>query len=187
MPERTERKGVYRMLWRWSRRLLIVLAGLSCVLWYIVTAERNDCAHDIRVIEGPADGDYDAVRDEEICDWFGSSDDVRVNLQRRNFWQTRTLVFTYFPDYGPYESSQDPVIAWIRPDHLKIAVNLVFDVEYKALDVNGIKITYEIGHVGESCINPKNDVPLNPNNAVLQNRCENFTVMPKESIGGNKN
>jgi hypothetical protein len=129
----------------WARRGKLLIAIAAAVLLFREYEVSTHCIHQSRVFDGPRECNYDAVVDVDACEGFGGSVVVRVKLQSKSIWPSETSVFAY--DL----SDQPPVIAWITPDQMEVDVGSIEsldDIQYQLHDAHGIKISYNIRHVG---------------------------------------
>jgi hypothetical protein len=135
--------------WGWFR-MSIILAVVVCVLIFIRDAYlHSDCGHTSRTIFS-GNSKYEAVVEEEAC---GSGSTVTIKVRKRGAWFVETLVFAYTPT-NIYEKNRtwthDPVVSWLSPVELEIAIDRIGHIEREVTETHGIKIKYKIGSVDNS-------------------------------------
>jgi hypothetical protein len=133
---------------RWSRYLLrfLLWSGISMTvlilffcfhLWLYVNSGCGYCSRAV----SPQQGNFRAVMIGMCCD--GGCRDMVV-LRRVDGWWFDTKIFVYQPLHG----FPEPVITWLSPNELQIAVKSVADIYTQKTEARGIRITYQIGYPG---------------------------------------
>ncbi|MDR3560405.1 MAG: hypothetical protein P4N59_03035 [Negativicutes bacterium] len=97
-------------------------------------------------------GNFDAVVDDMSCDGFGGFEVIIVRLVSRGMWPIPdATIFVYNPTdaYRPrgVPWTHDPVVTWLSPNELQIAVDRVGQIRRQVSEARGIKIIYRIGSV----------------------------------------
>jgi hypothetical protein len=130
-------------VWRWVRIPVMSAVIIVMVLYFLMWMHANsDCGYSSRTIS-PKQGTFDVVVEGECCDW-GCIDTVK--LRRRDGWGSDTKIFVYNPNLGP-DGTHDPVVVWLSPNELEIAVDSVSHIHSQLGQARGVRITYRIGSV----------------------------------------
>ncbi len=142
-------------VWRWIRIptiiALIIVTLLYSLMWIY---ENTDCGYSIRTLS-PKQGDFNALVQEECCNWGCA---VTIKLHKRRGWGFDTEIFVYNPTsiFERKESpwTHDPLVVWLNPNELEIAVDRIGKINSQLLEAHGIKITYRIGFVDSQFAKP---------------------------------
>jgi hypothetical protein len=79
-----------------------------------------------------------------VCDVMGGNSAIYVYIHKSDESENKdALVFRYFDKPGV----NPPKIEWINKDSVRISVGKVSQITKQLNEINGIKITYEIGSV----------------------------------------
>lgn len=138
-------------VWRWSRVPLIVFILLYLGLLYMQARNDSACLHEYHTISSNG-GNFDAQVDDMSCEGFGGFEVVIVRLVSKAIWPVRdATVFVFNPTdaYLPRGAhwTHDPVVTWLSPNELQIAVDRVGQIRNQVTEARGIKIIYRIGRV----------------------------------------
>lgn len=138
-------------IWRWIRIPLIIFMLLYLGLLYSRWQYESTCAHGYLTINSSG-GSFDALVDDMCCDGFGGFEVVIVRLVSKAIWPSPdATIFVYNPTdvYVPRGAhwTHDPVVTWLSPNELQIAVDRVGQIRRLVTEARGIKIIYRIGRV----------------------------------------
>jgi hypothetical protein len=100
----------------------------------------------ILFVRGP--GGYDAIADEIICDGFGGSDQVAVYTVSAK--GSKTLVLRYgrkAPDPSNDRLDVPPKLTWDKSGDLRIAIDEVAFVRYRATGFASRHVILDIGNI----------------------------------------
>jgi hypothetical protein len=84
---------------------------------------------------------------EEACGGFSNGGDFAIALSQRN---GKKKTFFHFEDASwdaDYNGQTTPSVKWIARDHLEVSIGAVASIFEKLDKVDGVNITYKIGHV----------------------------------------
>ena len=135
------------------RHLLLFLL-LSCLsvtvfliphllLWWYV---HSGCWHGTSTFSS-REGNFDAILDEECC----SGCTETVTLRRKWGFNTKIFVYSETDAYEPPGTpwTHNPVIVWLSPNELEIAVDRIGHIYTQLTEARGVRIIYRIGSVDE--------------------------------------
>jgi len=136
------------------KKILIAAAiGSAAILFigmkfYHYADEMEECQKRyVGLIPGPKDLDVNIS--EEFCWGIGGSDAIEIVLFRKNEHRG-DIIFSYGrKDFDKSRGGKDdiPHVAWIDPNHIRIAVDAVSDIPIQQSKVRGVNVEYRIGSV----------------------------------------
>jgi hypothetical protein len=126
---------------------VVMLILLAAVFWFAMF--RNACDRFDTVLAKDADGRA-VVYKFEACTTIGTSVDARVDLVSAS--GDSTTIFRFSPADGyvsyrgnPVTGSLEPSAEWLSPHSLKISIGTVAAVLDQRSEVEGVRVTYDIG------------------------------------------
>ena len=125
--------------------VLLAFLGLRSFFWQ----SDRDCAENSQTVR-QENGNIEAVIRVKCCDWIAGGCTETILLRKRDGTGSETKIFVYDPTiliYGGDELSHDPILTWLGPNELEIAVDRVGEIHFQKTESRGVNIVYRIGIV----------------------------------------